>query len=410
MHRWLIKGGVGIFFALMLGLYGMIPLVQAEGTAAFQLSPLSRDIQTESSFDLQILVNPNAESLDTVRANISFPPDLLEVEHVELGTLFPHTSPGNGVDEAKGIISEGGFTLDSPVTIPGTFATITFKTKKEGTATISILNTSRLIAGGEEKMNNSSLATATVTIRLASPPEADTGVRLFVTSETHPDQNLWYAARSATVSWQVQGGTISRYYSAFDKNPETNPTASITSSTGKSTMNEVTDGVWYFHLKGQQSNGVMTAIQHYRFQIDGTVPNPIAPITDDTQLSQGSETYLRFGTTDEISGIRRYELSINDGPFVPQVSPVLLSDLSPGDYYLRVKALDQAGNATYGLTTARVYPKGMYLEGEKDQNNKQISSSVLEKQKMLRLLIIPALVLISMFGIMFFVTKNRRKK
>ena len=67
---------------------------------------------------------------------------------------------------------------------------------------------------------------------------------------------------------------------------------------------------------------------------------------------------LRFGTTDDISGVLKYEVSINDGPWVQAVSPTPLENLSFGTYQFAVKAIDAFGNASFGVTQVRVYPFG----------------------------------------------------
>ena len=115
---------------------------------------------------------------------------------------------------------------------------------------------------------------------------------------------------------------------------------------------------------------------------------------------------MRFATTDDLSGIAGYELSINDGSFITQTSPATLSDLVVGDYYLKVKATDKAGNAVYGLATMRVYPKGTLPQTA--VNDKPILGTKNFKTQ-LPLLIIIGLGIILIFAIIRIVTRKKIK-
>ncbi len=92
--------------------------------------------------------------------------------------------------------------------------------------------------------------------------------------------------------------------------------------------------------------------------LDEVGPNQIQPYVDDDFIIEGETPNLHFGTTDDISGVLKYEVSINDGPWVQAVSPTPLVDLSYGTYQFAIKAIDAFGNASFGITQVRVYPFG----------------------------------------------------
>ncbi|MEK7665300.1 MAG: cohesin domain-containing protein [Patescibacteria group bacterium] len=330
----------------------------ATGTASMTLEPTQKIVEVGTSFDIQIRVNPNGESVDTVRANLSFDEDLLKVDHFTLGETFPRISPSNTIDNDAGTFSQGGFTLEGPVTTSGVFGTVTLIAKAAGSATVSVLDTSRVISDGEEKINTSALGSTTVTITEGSATPETVGF-LTVSSTTHPNQGAWYIANDAIVEWGVEEGTtITQFYGVFDQSPETNPMSVVIGTSA--TKEDLADGAWYFHLKGRQADGQFTDVVNFKLQIDTIAPNPIAPVVYPDQLSTDMTTEVRFGTTDETSGIDHYEIAFNNGGYTVVTSPLVLKELLPDTYLIEVKAVDKAGNASYGATKMRVYPPELY--------------------------------------------------
>jgi hypothetical protein len=154
-----------LFLGLAMGIANVgIPIAHASTTATLSLSPTNTSVETGDEFSLSVLVDANDESLDTVRVDLSFDPDLVEVLSFDLGSLFPNLSPSNDIDNDAGTLSYGAFKFGTPVTSSGTLATVTFHALSEGTATIDVASTSRLIADGEETIDTSDLGSSTITI------------------------------------------------------------------------------------------------------------------------------------------------------------------------------------------------------------------------------------------------------
>lgn len=149
--------------AMSLANLGISP-ARASTTAVLSLSPTNTSVETGEEFSLSVLVDPNDESLDTVRVELTFDPDLVEVLSFDLGSLFPNLSPDNDIDNDAGTLSYGAFKFGTPVTSSGTLATVTFHALSSGTATVDVDSTSRLIADGEETIDTSDLGSATITI------------------------------------------------------------------------------------------------------------------------------------------------------------------------------------------------------------------------------------------------------
>ncbi len=312
-------------------------------------------------FSVDILLDPHGEKIDTARALVTFPPDLIRVDSVTLGTLLSRQSPGNSFDNAAGTISEGGFLLGSSVQSGGTFATITFNPLKAGTAKISIGGSSKLIANGEEK-GTGAYGEETVTI---SETSVDVGPAIALSSLSHPSQDAWYKSNAFVADWSgPDKQTVTGWLTAFDQSPTTDPTEKLSAKILTKTVDKISDGTWYFHLKGVLAGATYTKTAHYRVQVDATPPNVIAPTTARIRYLEGESALLTFGTTDETSGIDHYEVSMDNGAYEPATSPMVLKELKVGDAFVQVKAIDRAGNATFGKTGFRVYAEDTVLSSE----------------------------------------------
>lgn len=149
--------------AIALSTFANVPLAHAAGASTFWLSSSSAAPTVGSTFTITIAVNPNGESLDTARANLSYPPTLLEGERFDLGTQFTSLSPGYSINNAAGTLSFGAFRSSGQVTESGTLATVTFRVLAAGEATIEIDSDSKLINDGIEKVSDAGFGKITVT-------------------------------------------------------------------------------------------------------------------------------------------------------------------------------------------------------------------------------------------------------
>ncbi len=333
--------------------------VLAAGASTMTLSPTQVSVKAGETFDLTINVNPNGASLDTARAILTFSPTLLKVEEAVLTGTFDRVAPGNGVDNTKGVLSFGGFRLDEPVMQSTAFARVTFQARQEGKAVIEVSKTSRLIQNGEEKIDTK--LTGKVSVNIGKKDEQTSG-NIKLESTTHPGPEVWQQASVAELSWSIEGSDaeVVEYVYALDQSSTTEPTKTLAKQTTYQTE-ELKDGLWYFHIKGRLSNGKATQTLHRKIKVDRTPPNPFVIDLTENQIIENETTQAFFGTTDETSGVARYELSMNASPFSDVTSPQMFSDLPPGTYIVQVRAVDGAGNETYDQQTLRSYPIGTQL-------------------------------------------------
>lgn len=357
---------VCIILLSLLVFFGVAGAAHAAGQATLTFAPNKITANQGESFNIDIIANPNGESIDTVRAFISFSADKLEITNFALGNLFPNVSPGNIIDNRNGYISEGGFRKGDQTKEKGRFGTITFKAKSSGAAIVKLIEGTRLISIGQEKVNLAALGQAEIIIKAVEempefipevskvevPLQEGKSGYLQVTSSTHPNQNEWYGKNQVAVNWQTSGESkkeISNYLYKFDQNPNTNPDQKLNKEDGQKTFENVQDGVWYFHLKIQYADKSFSESVHFKIMADATAPNAVVPVLTPLKVIKGETVDLRFSTTDDASGIAFYEVGV-DKDFSQQRSPYKIEskNLSIGKHKITVKAVDWAGNFTAG--------------------------------------------------------------
>lgn len=356
------KETVGRIFTILI--VGMLLAGQAHaqssGASTMTLFPTSITAKAGETFDLKIQVNPNGELLDTVRAILTFTPTILEVEDVALTGAFDRVSPGNSVENSQGILSFGGFTLQGPVTQSTEFAQVTFRALAEGEGEINISPSSRLISNGEETINLTLLGEVSVTIVSGDVPVSGS---VKIESLTHSDQESWYNNPIAELVWSVEGGEgeVDEYLFALDQSSATTPTQSLSATVTSYTTQELTDGIWYVHVRSKLTSGGLTPTTHRAIRVDRTPPNPWEIDLTTDQIIENESLQAFFGTTDETSGVAKYELSLNGSDYASVTSPQTFQNLPPGTYVVQMRAVDKAGNETYAQAVFRSYPEGSVL-------------------------------------------------
>ncbi|UCH89525.1 MAG: Ig-like domain-containing protein, partial [Thermoplasmata archaeon] len=77
--------------------------------------------------------------------------------------------------------------------------------------------------------------------------------------------------------------------------------------------------------------------------IDTSPPNSFTPTGNHTSWTNESHTWINFATTDDHSGMNRFEVDVDGGGFSTQTSPYKMSALADGTYNVTVRAYDNVG-------------------------------------------------------------------
>ena len=352
----------------LMMLFGISALPHQSFAQSSQMypAPSKSSVTVGDTVSVPIIINPNGESIDTVRAVVSYSADIVQITNFSQGSTFPGTSPRSSYDNQTGLLDWGGFTTASGgVNYAGTFGTITFKAIKAGTATITVTASSHLISSGQESLATRGSANIVVkgtttptppaptpttppteTPTPTTPPTVGAPKAPYVYSATHPDQDKWYTSNKVAVNWSLEKG-VTGVSMLMDKLPWTDPGPMSDGLFSSHTYLNVADGISFFHVKTRNEKG-WSLVSHYRIKIDTTVP----AVTEFNQIPSTVSTQARLNivASDTLSGMKEYTVSIDGGEktkWVDDGSHIYTTpDLEPGTHTIVLTVVDAAGNST----------------------------------------------------------------
>lgn len=312
------------------------------------LSPSSGSFVQESTFEVPILIDTKEQSVNGVEIKIKFDPNKLSIVKPSGGTSIigvwvepPVFNNTLGTASYVGVIP-GGIKTSS-----GLVGVITFKAKSTGKASVYIDSGSKVLLndglGSEARVN---LGRSDYFI-VSKPP---IGVNIF--SETHPVEGDWSKNNNPILSWEKEGG-VSGFSYVLDNQPNTIPDNTVDTEDTTIQFQDLDDGVWYFHIKSNK-NGIWGQTGSYVIKIDTNPPAIFEPEVNYLLASSivVERVLVSFFTTDNLSGINRYEVGIIDKTEPLTVSPVFVESESPfqvpiktgSKLHVIVRAFDNAGN------------------------------------------------------------------
>ncbi|MCI0479950.1 cohesin domain-containing protein [Candidatus Uhrbacteria bacterium] len=305
--------------------------------------------QVRSGEMFQVVVSGvGLQDADTVRLVGTYDADLLEWDHAQTRAAFPNVSPGGSA--SYGSFSFGAFTLSGGVSGPATLAVFTFRARRPGTAVIMLGPGSRVLSGGVDQVGATGSVTIVVTGQEIPKGEAvppTTVGDLTVTSETHPDPEAWYPSGDVRIAWDAPVGRRPvATYVGFDRSPDGPAGTEVVGNEARFMVTD--DGVWYAHVEIRYADGSRDRVL-FPVRIDRTPPRPISPTVDQTQVGPGVPNAVRFGTTDDASGILEYRVYVDEMlATTTQDTSYPLTGLASGTHTVIVDAVDAAGNVATG--------------------------------------------------------------
>jgi hypothetical protein len=195
--------------------------------------------------------------------------------------------------------------------------------------------------------NENYLAWSCDNVYLLPPPGAPT-----VWSDTHPDQSRWYSDNNPTLRWTCESEIPLKGYSfCLDNNPTTEPDniLDVNNTVDNISYTNLSDGVWYFHIKAQNIENAWGGVAHYTLRIDTKPPTGSIVINGDATYTTSTSVTLTLTYNDATSGVYQVRYS-NDGVWDTEPwespSPTRSWTLPSGDgtktVYYQIK--DYAGN------------------------------------------------------------------
>lgn len=342
------------FIALLfLLVYFSIPNIT--NAASLSISPSSNTVSVGNIVSVKVLVNTQGVYINNGEASIQFPTDLLEVVSIsKSSSIFslwveePSFSNNTGKITFNGGVANPGFSGSS-----GSIASITFKAKKTGNA--SLIFTDGAVRANDGLGTNVLTAKTSASIQIGTPApvvvpstpvDSASGLpaKPVILSESHPDQSVWYSLNTASFKWKIPNG-VNSIQATLNKTPNSNPTTTYDSSVTEKTISNIPDGVSYFHLRYRNASG-WGPTAHYQINIDTTLPLSFNP----TIRSIDNDNFIKLDATDATSGISYYTLKIDDNNIIKVKKSDLIKEeyllpvLNAGTHEINISAYDKALN------------------------------------------------------------------
>jgi len=366
--HWKLKIEIlGIFLVFVFSFL----IFSSADAATLYFSPSSGSYNVGEQFSLSVYVSSADQSMNAASGVISFPSDKLEVTSLsKTGSIFnlwvqePSFSNSNGTVNFEGIVLNPGFTGAS-----GKILTVNFRIKTAGSALISFSSGSVLANDGQGTNILTNLGNAQFSLGYTAPsvPEATTPSIVVgtppapnISSPTHPDPNKWYNNSNPKFIWPVPND-VTAVRVLYDKYPNSLPRVLYTPPISEKQLQDIKDGVWYFHVQFKNDNG-WGAVSHFRFQIDTESPAPFSIKFIDGKETTNPRPTIVFDTIDSLSGIDYYKIKIGEGDFfatTPEIvksNPYTLPLQAPGKRSILIQAYDKGGNYTTAVEEFIIKP------------------------------------------------------
>lgn len=328
-------------------------------SASLYLSPAAKSVNEGDSFTVGLYVSADV-NINAAEATLTFPVNILNVTAISKNGIFTTWAAGPSYSNSTGRITfTGGLPSPGYKGSAGRIFNITFLAKTSGKATVQITGGSVAQNNefGTEVLRSQGSGTYTVSKPVVPPPEPPKPSLPSpgISDINHSDQENWYQARAVTAKW-VGGTGVQGYSLVYDDSPSTIPPDIVTTTSVSYSKADAPDGTHYLHVKAKYAGG-WSATSHFKFQIDATPPEKfVITIVGDPQLN--------FSTSDATSGVDRYEVSLDGGPFTAATSPYQTPDLAVGSHTVVVRAYDKAGNMTEATATFEItgYPQPIIID------------------------------------------------
>ena len=327
--------------------------------ASLSISPSTGVYTTGNTFSVRVVVNTAGQPINAAEGTINFNPKEVSVVSVDRSnSIFNLWVTEPKFSNTAGTINFSGGLPSGYTGSSGTVFTITFRTISAATARVSLTGGSVLANDGRGTNVLSGMNGGTYTIQAQSStpaPEvveyvapANTPAQPKIQSSTHANQEEWYQAKRAELSWDLPSGIIA-VRTLLDKNQFSIPTKVYEEPIRNITLEDLPEGISYFHLQFKNEDG-WGKVAHYRLAVDTLKPSNFnISLLENADLSNPVQK-LKLDITDEGSGVNRYKVRVDNAEaydFEDEegTGVIELSSLSPEYHSIIIEAFDRAGNS-----------------------------------------------------------------
>lgn len=330
------------------------------GNASFYLSPESGVYTIGDEFPVSIMLDTDSEPIVAAEGNVKFNKEELEIVSLSKDgsiltqwTIEPEYLSEEGEVRFGGALPSGEEYKGSD----GKILTITFKAMRNIASNVRFSTGAAILAADSSATNiltrmNSGVYTLNakeVVPTVEYVAQANT-VTSTILCTTHPDQDAWYSNSIPEFSWTLPEGTESVRV-LFSEEKSAIPTIFYSTPITEKTIEEVEDGVGYFHLQVKNDTGWGEVLSH-KVQIDTVDPENFEIVEILREDTTNPDLSFVFNAFDALSGIDGFEVSLDGSvgeiwrPEISSSTDVVyyIEDVDPGNHTLVAKAIDRAGN------------------------------------------------------------------
>ena len=349
-------------------------LILAAHAASLFLAPSSGNYSLDSGFSVVVKVNSGSTSVNAAEGVLVFDPNKLLVSSLSKnGSIFnlwvqePEFSNSLGTINFGGIVLNPGFTGSS-----GNLLTINFRTKNSGNASVDFSSSSVLANDGLGTNVLIGSQGAAYSIGVGAAPPAQAAPRVIpptistiaspeIISASHPDLDKWYSNSNPVFKWDVPS-EVKEVILVLSRRSKSTPFVKYSPPIEEKTLEDLEDGTWYLHARFRTSDG-LGPISTFKLNIDTERPADFSVTRVDTDDPTNPKPEFIFKTSDEVSGIDRYELKIGDEDWFkisPEQAEIYELPLQvPGERIVLIRAYDRADNFSeveYSLEVESIKP------------------------------------------------------
>lgn len=327
-----------VFFIVLIFLFGIAPLTAKARGAFLYLDPSEKSFIIGEEFSISIKVGTDFP-INVVKTVLYFPRDKLAVTNISkdnsIFTLWPEEP--NFSNEAGELSLVAGIPHPGFSGSNGQIISIKFKAKARGNVDNDFGESSILADDGKGTNIFSYSKGASYSIKALAPE---------IFSSTHSEEEKWYLNNNPEFHWEISS-EITDVSFDLDKNSDTQPDIISEGKINSKTYENISDGIWYFHLRAKDNFG-WSSTRHFAVYIDTFSPSPFEIIVNNEGDSTNPRPILYFDVQDETSGIDYYRIEFETGDSVilanPGINQYQMPLQVPGTHSIIVQAFDRAGN------------------------------------------------------------------
>lgn len=369
----LLKMHVMVWGAGLAALFGLSSATEA---ASMWAVVNKTSVTVGQSITLSVYVDAGGVAINNAEADVRYPSELFDASAVSsnssiftMWTEPPQILEGSGTVHFNGGIPNPGyngsrgrvvsFTLTAKQ--PGS-GSISFSgaavraNDGEGTNVLTGTNSVDLTVQGTEPAVNPEQPTVETPTQNTSNQTSGVGAAPVITSPTNPDQTKWYTSGDTILNWSIPS-SATKQQDILSKADDAVPNIAVPISQTSKSLTDISDGIWYFNVR-YMAGGEWSKVGSYMIKIDSTAPTGLSATTD---TDGAGRTTLQVNATDALSGIRGYEITIDNSASIKitaedAVKPFTLPLHSIGSHTLVMTVYDVAGNESHTTKSFIVSP------------------------------------------------------